>query len=245
MKNPLIPTLCPSCNTTLVIEGIHLMCNNSKCKEQMILQIVHWCKAREMEFFSESSIRALFNAGKIKNIRDLYNLTPDSFIELEGFGDKKITNALAQIEKTKEMDIGEFADGLGVDLVGKKAIAKLGIKNATEFLSFNDPTRVIGQKIIEYVAKNKSFVEDVLSVVRIKTKEVVVGANKVCMTGTGHKKRNELIADIEAKGDVSVDSVTKDTNILVCEDVNSGTTKLQKAAKLGVKLMSYQDYFGV
>lgn len=244
MKNSLIPTHCPSCNTPLKVEGIHLVCPNLKCEEQMVLKIIHWCESREMEFFSESSIRALFNAHKIKSIRDLYNLTSDSFKNLEGFGNKKIANALDQINKTKEMSIGEFCDGLGIDLVGIKAITKLGIKTAKDLLSFSDSTFVIGQNIIEYVKKNKAFIDDLLSVVKItKPKEVSMNSKKVCMTGTGPKTRNELIEDIEAKGDVFASSVTKDTNILLCEDVESGSVKLQKAQKLGVKLMSYDEYF--
>jgi DNA ligase (NAD+) len=240
---PPIPKQCPSCKSLLQVEGIHLVCNNSLCEEQAVLKIIHWCEAREMEFFSESSIRALFNAHKIKYIRDLYNLTESSFKSLEGFGSKKISNALDQIEKTKTMDIGEFVDGLGIDLCGEKAIAKLGIKTAKDLLSFNDSTFVIGQNIMEYVRKNRAFVEGILSVVKITQKEVKMGAKKVCMTGAGPKTRNELIDDIEAKGDVFVSSVTKDTQILVCEDVTGDSSKLQKARKQGVKLMSYEEYF--
>jgi NAD-dependent DNA ligase len=63
------------------------------------------------------------------------------------------------------------------------------------------------------------------------------------MTGAGPKGRKELIRDIEAKGYQFVDTINKDTNILICEDINSNSTKLQKAVKLGIKLMTYTEFF--
>jgi DNA ligase (NAD+) len=240
----LVPRVCPSCGTRTKVEGIHVVCNNSDCKEQQVLKIVHWVKNCEMEAFSEASVRALFDAGKIANIRDLYSLKPKDFAGVEGFGVRKSENALKQIHDTKEMTIGEFADRLGIDLVGKKAIAKLGITTAEEFLNHKDQTFVIGQKIVEYVAENKAFLKDLLSCVTIKKPVAAkVGARQVCMTGTGPKSRMELMGDITKKGDLFVDRVTKDTQLLICEDVNGSSTKLEKARKMGVKLISYDEYF--
>jgi len=244
MKNDLIPTHCPSCGNELKIDGIHLVCNNEYCKEQKILKIVHWCETLEMEFFSESSIRTLYEKSVIYDVRDLYELKKDDFSGIEGFGDKKINNALEQIDKTKEMSIAKFCDALGIEQIGEKAIDKLGIKNEEELFSFSDSTYVIGQKLIDYMKKNKSFVKELLSVIKIKkSKEIAMGAKRIAMTGKGPKTRNELIADIEANGDVFDDGVKKDTQILLCEDVTGNSSKLQKAQKLGITLMSYDDYF--
>jgi DNA ligase (NAD+) len=239
-----VPKKCTSCNGDLEIEGIHLVCNSSRCVEQDILKVVHWVKACEMEAFAEASVRQLFAAGKIKNIRDLYSLKSSDFNGVDGFGSSKSKNALEQIEATKEMTIGQFVDRLGIDLVGEKAMKKMGITNSKELFAFNDKTFVIGQNLIEYLKENKDFVKDLLECVTItKPQAVKAGSKNVCMTGGGPKKRDELIKDIQAKGDQYVDHVGKDTNILVCEDPASGTSKLAKATKLGVKLMSYSEYF--
>ena len=66
---------------------------------------------------------------------------------------------------------------------------------------------------------------------------------KICMTGTGPRGRKELIKDIESKGYIFVDSITKETNILLCEDKNSGSSKLEKAKKLGIKIIEYKEFF--
>jgi DNA ligase (NAD+) len=244
----LIPNVCNSCGTKVKVEGIHLVCDNSDCKEQNVLKIVHWVKNCEMEQFSEASVRALFDAEKIKTIKDLYALEAKDFDGVEGFGKRKTANAIAQIEATKEMTIGEFVDRLGIDLVGVKAIKKLGITTPAGLLAHKDRQYVIGQNLQDFIKANKAYVTELLSCVTIKKPVAVVapkaGSKNVCFTGKGPKKRDELIADIQAKGDVYIDRVTKDTNILVCEDITGGSGKLNKARKLGVELQDYTQYFG-
>ena len=244
LSNELRPQSCPSCKKEVKHVGIHLVCDNPRCEEQAILKVVHWVKNCEMEAFAEASVRQLFAAKKIKNIKDLYSLKESDFNGVEGFGKSKSKNALAQIEATKEMTIGQFVDRLGIDLVGEKAMKKMGITNVKELFAFNDKTYVIGENLIAYLEENKDFVKSLLECVTITAPVVAkAGAKTVCMTGTGPKKRDDLIKDISAKGDQFVDHVSKDTNILLCEDVNGGSSKLAKARKLGVKLMSYSEYF--
>jgi DNA ligase (NAD+) len=240
----ILPDACPACGKKVSRIGIHYVCENKKCTEQDILKVVHWVKNCEMEAFAEASVRQLFTAGKVANIRDLYSLKMFDFAGVEGFGKSKTANALAQIEATKSMTIGQFVDRLGIDLVGEKAIAKLGIETAEQMLAHKDRTFRIGENLMDYVAENRAFIEDLLTVVNIQAPvKVAKGANTVCMTGSGPDKRDNLIDKIHAKGDTFIDRVTKETNILICEDINGGSSKLEKARKLGVKLVSYEEYF--
>lgn len=240
----LIPTYCPSCNSKLKVEGIQLVCKNSECEEQKILIIDHWITNIGVENFSESSIRTLFEHKKIKCIADLYHLSSTSLKDIPGFGESKTNNLFVQLAKTQSMTLAKFIDLLGIDLVGEKAVKKLGITEIEDFLNFSDDTYVIGKNIMEYVRENNSYIKELLSVVTIqREKEVDKNAKKVCFTGAGPKSRNELIKDIQEKGDVYADSVSKDLNILVCDDVNGSSSKIQKAKKLGVTIMTYPEYF--
>ena len=246
MDNDLIPTNCPSCKGKLKVEGIHLVCRNADCDEQNILLILHWVVNSGMEQFAESSVRTLYNAGVVKTVKDLYKLTPKSFNGIEGFGSSKIANAISEIERTKEMSLASFIDKLSIDLVGEKAVAKLGIKTVDEFLSFDNTEFVVGQNIMAFVKENKKYINDLLEVVVIKAPVVVTvkaGAKKIAMTGSGPDKRDNLIDKISGKGDVFHDGIHKDTDILLCEDKNSGSSKLVKAQKLGIKIMNYDEYF--
>ena len=238
------PRVCPSCGGKVKIEGIHLVCHNADCEEQTILKVIHWVKTCNMEFFSESGVRTLFAAKKITNARDLYDLKASDLKNIEGFGSSRSANALAQIANTKEMTIEQFLDRLGIELVGEKACKKMGITNAKELLAFNDPSSAVGRSFIEFMKNEKEFVKSMLGVVVIKeAAKALAGSKRICMTGTGPKGRKELIADIAAKGDMFVDTVGKDTDILLCGDINGTSSKLVKASKLGVKLVAYGEYF--
>jgi DNA ligase (NAD+) len=246
MDNQLIPTNCPSCDSKLVVEGIHLRCVNESCDEQNILTILHWVTNCGIEHFAESSVRALYAAGKLKTVKDLYKLNEKSFAGIEGFGSRKIENALSEIERTKEMTLASFIDKLSIDLVGEKAVAKLGIKTFDEFMNWTDTTFVVGKNIKEFVKENRQYILDLASCVVLKEVKAVAtkaGAKKIAMTGSGPDKRNNLIERISANGDVFHDGVHKDTDILLCEDKNSGSSKLVKAQKMGVKIMNYSEYF--
>jgi len=244
--NSLIPTHCPSCAKELSVVGIHLSCTNKKCPEQNILLILHWVVNSGMEQFAEAQVRALYNAGAIKTVKDLYGLTEKSFAGIDGFGERKTANALSEIERTKEMTLASFCDKLSVELVGEKAINKLGIKTFEEFMNWTDETFVIGKNIKEFISENESYIRDLASVVIIKEageQKVRAGAKYIAMTGSGPDRRDNLIAKISANGDVFDDGVRSTTNILLCEDKNAGTVKLNKAAKMGVKIMNYSEYF--
>jgi len=247
MENDLIPTHCPSCNGNLKVEGIHLVCRNVDCDEQNILLVLHWVVNSGMEQFAESSVRALYNAGVVKTVKDLYSLTPKSFNGIEGFASRKIENALSEIQRTKEMSLASFIDKLSIDLVGEKAVAKLGIKTFDEFMNWTDETFVIGKNIKAFVKDNEKYIRSLASVITIKLPvaqaPAKVGAKHIAMTGSGPDKRDNLIDIILGNGDVFDDGVRKTTNILLCEDKHSGTSKLVKAEKNGVTIMNYSEYF--
>jgi len=241
----LIPTRCPSCNGRLDKEGVHLVCNSNICSEKLIMQILHWVRSCEMDGVSESFVRKMVASNKISSIKDLYLLSAKDFEGVEGFGEKKITNALEQIDASAKMSVREFIVRLGVGTVGRRALAKLGINSVEELFVFKSNGSVVSQILEDFVKSNKHFIKDLLSVVEVSSEisKKKGGGMQVCMTGTGPKGRKELISEIEKMGHTFVDHVSKDTNILVCEDVNGSSGKLSKAKNLGVKLVSYESFF--
>lgn len=243
MSNSLIPTNCPSCNTKVIISGVHLKCPNKNCPEQVIQKIKNWVVSCELDGVSEATVRTLYENGKIKSIKDLYNLKKKDLIGVDGFGDKKIDNILNQLEDKKEMTIGEFGNALGIELIGEKAIKKLGIETIDDFRNFKGGDYVIAQNLKQFIDENIDMIDELLSIIKIKVEKKKTGANKICMTGSGPFGRKELIIEIEKKGDEFIDSVSKETNILVTDDINSNSSKIQKAKKLGIKILTYEEYF--
>jgi len=238
-------SICPSCNSKLIYEGVHIRCPNSNCEEQKIQKIIYWVQQCEMENLSGETVRTLFNYGVIQYIQDLYCIDRKYLEGIPGIGQIKADNIIKQIEKSKTMTVIQFINRLGIILVGEKAVKKMGIKTIQDLWDFKDDTSVVGQNLIAYTVQHKQFIEDLLQYLNIIEEK---GDNnmdkiKICMTGTGPKGRKELIKDIESKGYIFVDSITKETNILLCEDKNSGSSKLEKAKKLGIKIIEYKEFF--
>jgi len=245
----MILNFCPYCKTPLVEKGVHLKCTNKECEEQQIQRMIHWIGQCEMDGVSESTVKLLYNNG-ITNILKLYTLLDDiqkqqELVQIDGFGFRKLDNLLNQIKNSDEMNIQELVSRLGIPLVGIKALKKLKINSVKEFIAFNDPTYVIGQNIIEWFSDdaNKTLLSELLSVIRVNSVAESVNTKKVAMTGKGPKGRKELVKNIEAKGHEFTGTINKETDILLCEDINGSSSKLQKARQLGIEIRNYNEYF--
>lgn len=241
--SPLIPSNCPCCNTELEWEGVHLHCPNNECEEQQIQKIVHWVVTCEMDGVSESTVRTLFTEGHVKKIKDLYTLAndPNALHSIDGFGESKIENLLAQIERSKTMSIHQFVDRLGIPSVGEKAAKKLGINSFSDLFNFKSDGSAIGDAVDEWLFWGKEMALN-LSRTLILTDFAEKKGLRVCATGKAPMQRKDLIKLLEANGFVWADGVDKDLHMLLCDDPESGSSKNKKAAKLGIKVMTYDAF---
>lgn len=245
-NDELVAGECPSCGSVPVRSGVHLRCVNPACEEQSIQRIIYWVKSCDIENVAEATVRTLFSLGRIKNIRDLYNITERDFEGVEGFAEKKIANFINEVRASRKMTPRELISRLGIPLVQKKSLVKLGISSVEEFLSFNSETFVIGRNIIEWKSdsSNMTLFNELLEVLDLTEEAGGAARGKVCMTGKGPGRRNDLIRIIGEMGYEFSNTVTKDLAILICEDVNGKSSKLDNARKNGIKLMSYGEFFG-
>jgi len=240
----LAPEHCPVCRSRVVEEGVHLKCSNPDCPERCVQTILYWVKESGMEQVAEATIRLLYDKGIIRNVSDMYKISASDLEGLEGFGDKKISNFLTQLEKVRTMPAPALISKLGIPLVQQKALKKLGINSMEDFKNFSDDTFVTGQNIIAWKnsSENMSFLEDLLKVVNVQDVASRETKGQVCMTGKGPLGRKELQKIIEEKGYEFSSSVTKNTNILLCEDPEGNSSKLQKARQNGIALVSYEEF---
>lgn len=242
----LLPSTCPCCNTELEWKGVHLHCSNKECPEQEIQRIVHWVVTCEMEGVSEQTVRSLYEAGVINSIQSLYNL-PDKTSELyniEGFGGSKIDNLIYQIKKSRTMTIHEFVDRIGIPSVGEKAAKKLKIDHVQTLFNFKSDGSAVGDAVEKFMADSDNHNQVVvLSEALIIGQVVVKEGLRVCATGKAPMQRKDLIKLLETNGYVWADGVDKDLHMLLCDDPESGSTKNKKAAKLGIKVMTYDAFF--
>lgn len=245
--SPLIPESCPSCSSEVKPFGVHLKCTGKLCPETEIQRIIYWVKEASVDQVAEGTLRALFREGKIQRIKDLYLLKPSDFIGLEGFGDKKIKSFIDGMNRVRKMTPLKLLSRLGISLVQEKALKKLNIATVEDFLSFVDVTYVIGQNIISWKEdpSNMDFLNELLEVIELEEVEVREVKGKVCMTGKGPWSRKEIQSRIEEMGYEFSSSLTKDTDILLCEDTEGTSSKLKKAKSQGTELRTYTEFFGL
>ncbi|MBP8082455.1 MAG: hypothetical protein KAZ87_04545 [Spirochaetes bacterium] len=242
-ETDLIISECPSCSSKLTDSGVHIKCINQSCPEVNIQKILFWVKESSVENISEATIRKLFELGLVKSISDLYSLKAES-LDIPGFAEKKTANFISEISKSRRMTASAFISKLGIPLVQAKTLAKLSIRSIDDFLSFNDETYVVGRNIIEWKndSANMSYFNEILSAIEIVSIEEKETNGKICATGKGPLPRNELAKIITDAGYEFSDTVTKDLSVLLCDDVNSSSSKIAKAKKLGIKIMTYEDF---
>ena len=252
------PTVCPACGAPVKEVGAFLYCTGEHCAPQVISALDHFASkdAMDIEGFSEKTAEQFYNEIGLRTLVDLMNLKPEDMLGLEGFGDKKISNLIGSIEKSKKTTADRFLYALGVDGIGKKTAKDLikhfrtlkNLAEATEdeLSSVDGIGDILAKNIVDYFSDegNRKLVADLIeSGIILEEKEEIDGALKgikFVLTGSlPTLKRGEATLLIEQNGGEVASSVSKTVDIVLAgEDAGS---KLQKAEKLGIKIISEEE----
>jgi DNA ligase (NAD+) len=260
-----IPERCPVCGAKAVREEgeVAVRCIGISCPAQVQERIIHFAsrQAMDIEGLGEKNVELLYSKGLIKTFVDLYKLKKEDIINLPRFAEKSAQNLINAIEKSKTTTLSRFLFALGILHVGEYA-SKLIARNfeKLEDLFYVKPEEIlkikqIGEKIAHSVSDFFNDSENIKTLNTLKslglkiTNPDYIGKTKeqrplegktFVITGTLPKPRNEIEELIERLGGHASSSVSKNTNyVIVGEEPGS---KLQKAQKLGVKTISYDEF---
>jgi DNA ligase (NAD+) len=258
---------CPECNTPLIRkegEANHYCPNEKGCPTQIKGKIEHFIqrKAMNIEGIGPETIESLFNANLIRNAADLYDLTFDQLMSLERFGEKSANNVLKGLEKSKEVPFRSVLFAIGIRFVGNTVADKLAthFKNIDALMkaSFEELIAVpeigdrIAQSVIDYFKddENVRFVKRLYQAglqfvaeekIVKKESDVFNGKTFVISGVFSTFSRDELKDKIEANGGKIISSISAKLDYLVAGE-NMGPAKLEKATKLGVKMISEDEF---
>ena len=258
-------THCPECGTELVRyegEAKHYCPNQSHCRPQIVGRIEHFIrrKAMNIETLGSETVELLFDNGLINNIADLYDLRADQLAVLPRLGEKSAANIIQSIRLSAEVPFHRVLFALGIRFVGETTAKYLAehfrsldaIIAATheELLEAEEVGSKIADAIIEYFAdeENRSIIERLrMAGLRFEAEqkqnlsESLVGLTFVISGSFADHSRDELKALIEAHGGKTLAAVSSNTSYLLAGD-KIGPAKLQKATKLGVRIISEQEF---
>ncbi|MBR5092727.1 MAG: NAD-dependent DNA ligase LigA [Bacteroidales bacterium] len=260
-------TRCPECGTPLVrVEGEagHYCPNSDGCHPQIIGRLEHFVsrKAMNIDTLGPERLEMLYEAGLVRNVADLYDLKREQLVGLgtdATIQDKGADNLLAALEASKQVPFERVVFALGIRYVGEVGAKKLAryFKNidalmaATEeeLAQVEDVGEVTAKAVSEWFAdtEHRAIVERLRAAgLQMNGQWAVVSGRLDGMTlvvsGTfQHFSRDEIKADIESHGGKVSGSISGKTSLLVAGE-KMGPEKLKKAEKLGVKIISEEEY---
>ena len=257
------PTVCPVCGSPVVEKGVFLYCSNSEnCAPKIISAIEHFCSKDGMDIdgLSEKTIEQFYTEFGLKSPDELFSLTKEDLLSLEGFKEKKAENVISGIQKAKNTTLTKFLTALGIPNVGKKAakmleqtfgsIDKIMQASVEDIASIEDFGLITASGIVEYFEneENRAFVERLLqkgiTFLIEEKKEGVFSGKTVVITGTlSSYKRAAAQEEIRKRGGNVADSVSKQVDLVVVgEDAGS---KLEKAKKLGIEIIDEPTFLAL
>ena len=253
-----IPTNCPSCESKLLHfeDEVALRCINPRCPAQIKEGLIHFASRDAMNIsgLGPSIVEKLFAANLVKDVADIYRLTVEDFLLLDGIKEKSAQKLYQAIQASKENSAEKLLFGLGIRHVGSKAsqlllqnfhsIESLAQANPEEIANIESLGSVIAQSLQTYFATEGSEIllrELKESGVNLDYKGQTVAANAalsgltVVLTGKLERlNRSEAKNKLESLGAKVTGSVSKKTDLVVA-GADAGS-KLQKAQELGIEI---------
>lgn len=261
---------CPECGTPLVrVEGeaAHYCPNDTACPPQIKGKIEHFVSrdAMNIDSIGPETVEMLFNYGLIKDIADIYSLSPEDLMFLPRMGAKSAENVVAAAQASRAVPFERVLFALGIRFVGatvaKRLARAFGNIDALMSASLEQLTAVeeIGERIaasvISFFAKedNRTLVARLkeaglkfeLEEETLQARTEILKGQSIVISGVFvHHSRDEYKEMIESNGGKNVGSVSKSTSFILAGD-NMGPSKLEKAQKLGVRLVSEDEFLAM
>ena len=258
-----MPTTCPACGSPVVRRDGEAAwrCTNPDCPAVIGEKIAHFVSrdAMNIDGLGDAIVQQLLAQGLIHDVADIYGLTKEELVDLEGFGEKSADNLLKAIETSKSVGLARVLFALGIRFVGAKAGRVLAesfgsvdvlMKASTEDLTaIDDIGPRIADSIVAYFhdAKNQALIEKLRAhgVDMTAEKKTLINTTFdgeiVVLTGKLQMfSRKEAEQAVEARGGKCTSSVTKKTTLVVV-GADPGS-KYEKAKKLGTPIISESEF---
>lgn len=260
-------TRCPECGTPLVRfegEAAHYCPNETACPPQIKGKIEHFISRRAMNIdgLGPETVDMFYRLGLIKDVADLYRLTVDNIKDLDRMGQKSAENIVNGIAASRSVPFERVLFALGIRFVGETVAKKIArsFKSIDEveqasletLMSVDEIGEKIAQSIVSYFGNplNRNLVERLkeAGLQFSRSEEDLSGytdklaGQSIVISGVfEHHSRDEYKEMIERNGGKNVGSISSKTSFILA-GANMGPAKLEKAQKLGIRIMSENEF---
>ena len=263
-------TRCPVCGTPLVRyegEAAHYCPNDSGCPPLLLGRVEHFIsrKAMNINSLGPETVDAFYQRGLISDASDLYLLTEEQLLTIEGGGREMARRILQSIDESRQVPFERVLFAIGIRFVGEIAAKSLArnlgsmqaVANASlqDLLAINGIGEVIARSVITFFhdERNRAFVERLgeaglqmqLSQEEQEAHSDTLAGQSVVISGVfRHHSRDEYKALIERHGGRNVGSISAKTSFILAGE-NMGPAKLEKASKLGISIVSEDEFLAM
>lgn len=258
---------CPECGSTLIRyegEAAYYCPNDSACPPQIKGKIEHFIsrKAMNIDGLGPETVDLFYSLGLIQNTADLYQLTIEKIKDLDGKGEKSAENIINGIEQSKKVPFERVIFALGIRFVGETVAKKIAksftnideLINASkeELINIDEIGEKIAQSILNFFSNetNRTLIQRLkdagLTLQRSEEERAdytdkLSGLSIVISGVFTHYSRDEYKAMIEKNGGKNVSSISAKTSFILAGE-NMGPSKLDKANKLGIKIINEEEF---
>ena len=263
-------TRCPVCGTPLVRyegESAYYCPNESGCPPLLLGRIEHFIsrKAMNINSLGPETVDALYRTGLIADAADLYGLTEEQLLTIEGGGCEMARRIIQSIDESRAVPFERVLFAIGIRFVGEiaaKALARNfgsmeAVRNASleSLLAINGIGEVIARSVITFFhdEKNLAYVQRLcqaglqmqLSQQEQQVRSDTLQGQSVVVSGVfRHHSRDEYKALIEQHGGRNVGSISAKTSFILAGE-NMGPAKLEKASRLGIRILSEEEFLSL
>ncbi|MFA6334302.1 MAG: NAD-dependent DNA ligase LigA [Bacteroidales bacterium] len=262
------PIYCPDCNTTLVKvedEAKHYCPNQNGCPTQIKAKFLHFSGRKAMDILvGEATINQLFNLNYIRKLPDLYKLNREQLLTLDGWKERSAERFLKSVSNSKKSPFYKVLFALGIRYVGETTAKKLvdhfkSIDNIIaapreELLNVEEVGDILADSLLSYFndKENIRMVEELkeqgLIFEQKEDKSKILSSRlmglNIVITGNFSISRDDMKKTIESHSGRVVSAVSSNTSLIVAGE-KPGPGKLQTAYKLGVKVISEDELYGM
>ena len=260
-------TRCPECGTPLVRyegEAKHYCPNQSGCRPQIIGRIIHFIrrKALDIEGLGEETVELLYDNGLVRTVADLYDLQAAQLAPLPRLGEKSAKNIIRSIELSKRVPFHRVLFGLGIRFVGETTAKYL----ADHFRSLDAVTGASREELVEADEVGERIADAIIEYFADETNRAIIARLRIAglqfeasareldseslagksfvVSGRFSRSRDEMKELIERHGGRNLAAVSGNVDYIVAGE-NMGPAKLKKAEKLGIRILSEEEFLAM
>ena len=261
------PEKCETCGSALIDDDTRLFCPNKNCPKRILHRLLKWVQTADIRDLGETLVISLFNSGKVKRISDFYKLTESEltpfFLNEESMAQEKKSlgaeKVIKSINARRNLTLAAFIAGFDIEGIGETSVEKLvesgfdslekllsmKVEEAAAVYGFAEITAKIAvQGLAENAEEMRFLAANFITLQEISTGSL--SGKSFCFTGELNTiKRSEAQSLVKSLGGICRTSVTKDLTYLVTNDTASGSSKNQKAAKLGVTVINEKEFLAM